>query len=143
VGILSRIMRAVRSGLSADYGRFERSREVERAFESCQVLADFNYYYSGPDVYPSAILGIHREYALRSRLWKKLDLTEAQLKAWVGEMSDSIDSAPMYRGFFILDHKGKHIGVFYSPEKTMVRIEPDNEVVVGVPTEIAKLEQGS
>jgi hypothetical protein len=142
MGIFQKAMKAIRSILSSDYGRFKRSREVEKIFEGYQVLPDYTYYYSGPGADPTAIMGIHRDYSLRSRLWKKVDLTESQLKAWVDEMSDHIDFAPMPHGFSISDHTKKPIGVFYSPEQTNVRIEEDNKIVVGVPGESAKLEQG-
>jgi hypothetical protein len=142
VGILQKAIKAIRLRLSSDYGSFKRSRDVEEIFEGCQVLPDYTYYYSGPGADPMAIMGIHRDYVLRSRLWKRVDLTESQLEAWVSEMSDHIDFAPMPHGFFILDHTKKPIGVFYSSEPTNVRIEKGNRIVVGVPGEFAKLEQG-
>lgn len=48
----------------------------------------------------------------------------------------------MPHGFLILDGTGKQIGVFYSANKTKVRIESGNEVIVGIPKVFAKLEQG-
>jgi hypothetical protein len=142
MGILQKVTKAIRSSLSSDYGSFKRSREVERIFEGYQILADHTYYTVGPDADPIAIMGIHRDHTLRSRLWKKVDLTESQLKAWVDEMSNHIDFAPMPHGFFILDQTKRPIGVFYSPEQTNVRIQRGNEIIVGVPGESAKLEQG-
>ena len=129
-------------GLSSRYGSFKQSREVDRIFETYEVLPDFCYYYSGPDAEPTAILGVHNDYCLRSRLWKKVDLTQPQLKAWVDLMSDHIDFAPMPRGFFVLDDRGREIGIFYSVDKTKVKIEEGNEIVVRMPDEVPVLDRG-
>ena len=128
--------------LAATYGSFRRSREVDKLFETYQVLPDFIYYYSGPDAQPTAILGIRTDYSLRSRLWKEVVLTQPQLRAWVDRMNDHIDFAPTPCGFFILDKTGKAVGLFYSTKGTRIKMEKDNEIVVHVPDEAPFIEQG-
>lgn len=135
-------MEAIRSGLSSKYGSFKMSREVDRIFETYEVLPDFSYYYSGPHAEPTAILGVHNDYCLCSRSWKKVDLTQPQLKAWVDLMSDHIDYAPMLRGFFMLDDRGRKIGILYSTKKTKVKIEKGNRIVVHLPEEVPVLDRG-
>ena len=130
------------SSLAATYGSFRRSREVDKIFETYQVLPDFTYYYSGPDFEPTAILGIRNDYSLRSRLWKRVALTQPQLRAWVDRMSDPIDVAPMPCGFFILDGTGKAVGIFYSIKGTRIKMDKDNEIVVHVPDQAPFIEQG-
>ena len=142
MGIFGRAIEAIRSSLSSKYGSFRQSRAVGRLFESYEILPDFIYYYTGPDAEPTAILGVHNDYSLRSRFWKKVDLTQRQLKAWVDLMSDHIDFAPMPRGFFVLDDRGTEIGIFYSVNKTKVKIEKGDEIVVCIPDEVPVLDRG-
>jgi len=130
------------SNLAATYGSFRRSRQVDKIFETYQVLPDFTYYYSGPEAEPTAILGIRNDYSLRSRLWKKVALTQPQLRAWVDRMSDPIDFAPIPCGFFLLDKTGNTVGIFYSIKGTTIKIEKDNEIVVHVPDQAPFIEQG-
>ena len=121
------------SGCASRYGRLQANRDVTNLFETYQILGDYRYYYSGPDARPYAVMGIHREYSLGSKLWKPVDLTEAQLKSWI--------QSGMHRRFFrtpygydILDSTGKRIGIWYSMwPTTTIKTESDNRVMVYTP----------
>ena len=68
-------------GCGSSYGNIQRSREVGRLFENTEILPDHNYYYSGPDAIPYALIGIDKKYTLESRYWKRINLTEEQLRS--------------------------------------------------------------
>lgn len=118
-----------------NYGTFKEDAKITEAFAAAQILPDYKYYYSGPANYPTAILGIHRDYQLQSDLWNKTDLTESRLKEWMDELNDSFRSFKYgYHGFAILDQTGKQVGIWYSMlGGVTVKIKPDNQIIVYTP----------
>lgn len=56
------------------YGKIKPSRGVTGLFESCIVNSSLNYYISGSESCPDAIMGIDKGYILVSDLWKKENL---------------------------------------------------------------------
>jgi hypothetical protein len=122
------------SGCAGNYGLIQRSREAGRSFESYQVFSDHNYYFSGPAAIPYAIIGIHQDYTLKSRLWKRVDLTPDQLKRWLDlGMQGTLGFPPS--GSYIYGPDGQQIGIWYSIfNGTVVKMENDNLVVVHPPS---------
>ena len=100
-----------------NYGSIVPDGRVMEAFDKFQVNPKYDYFYSGSEVYPSAVIGLDKAYALDSDLWKKVDMTPAKLREIVMSMKDKAATvnfkAPLH-GFAILDDKGKQIGVWYS-----------------------------
>ncbi len=95
-------------------GSVEEDRDVTASFRSFEFRPDLNYYSSGPDAHPHALMGLKKDYVLDSDLWKRVN-NEAELKAMVWGMNK--DAREMYtnvRGFRILDNEGKAIGAWYS-----------------------------
>ncbi|MFC1817186.1 hypothetical protein ACFL0M_14915 [Thermodesulfobacteriota bacterium] len=124
-------------GCLANYGTYRASDEVNKAFEAFQVLPDYTYYYSGSDVSPDAIIGIHKRYKLSSAdLWTKVDPTSKQLKYWVEAMTmenhRGFPESP--DGFYVLDPDGNQIGIYYTLwAPGPVKMEEDNQVSVYLP----------
>ena len=114
---------------------FKDDPQITETFASGQILPDYKYYYSGPVNFPIAILGIHKDYQLRSDLWNEADMLEKQLKAWIAELDDSFRSFKYrYHGAAILDNTGKQVGIWYSMVGSVtVQIKPGNQVVVYTP----------
>jgi len=100
-----------------NYGSIVPDGRVMEAFDKFQVNPNYDYFYSGSEVYPSAVIGLDKAYALDSDLWKKVDMTPTKLREIVMSMKDKAATvnfkAPLH-GFAILDDKGKQIGVWYS-----------------------------
>ncbi len=120
---------------AANYGGLRLSNEVNRLFESYQVLDDHNYYYSGSDNRPEAILGVHKDYTLSSTLWKPVELTPDQLRTWVNMMTDHRGTSFRTYGARVVAPGEKEIGVWYSPyDWTGVRMENDGRVIINTPT---------
>ncbi|GEM_PF-646230 len=120
-------------GCSGNYGIIQKSREAGRIFEKHQVLEDHNYYFSGPAASPYAVIAIHQDYTLKSRLWKKTDLTTGQLERWLALGMQKTTGWPA-SGSFILGPDGQKIGMWFSIFRgTVVKLEDDNTVVVHPP----------
>ena len=120
-------------GCSGNYGNIQRSREAGRSFENFQVYDDHNYYFSGPANSPYAIIGIQKDYVLKTRLWKRVDLTPEKLKSWLNlGMQGTLGFPPA--GGYILGPDREKIGIWYSIfNGTVVKMENDNIVVVHPP----------
>ncbi len=114
------------------YGKIKRDRDVNRIFQTYQVLADHKYYTTGQGNIPHAIIGIQDSFKLRSGIWKPVDLTTPLLRSWVTQM-DNIYGYPPY-GSRILDDNGQPLGIWYSSKQwTTVIIEEKNEIAVLAP----------
>ena len=61
---------------------------VMQAFDKFQVNPNYNYFYSGSEVYPNAVIGLDKAYTLESHLWKKVDMTPAKLREIVTFMKN-------------------------------------------------------
>lgn len=98
-----------------NYGSIVPDGGVTDAFDKYQVNPSYNYYYSGSEVYPSAVISLDKAYALDSDLWKKVDMTPAKLREIVMNMKNKAATvnfmAPLH-GFVMLDDRGKQIGVW-------------------------------
>ena len=126
----------VKSSSAKKWGKIVPDNEATAAFETYQINADFNYYISGSDVYPNAILGLNKAYTLDSTLWKKVELTPAKLQVMVVDMkSKARDIGQKQFGFVVLDEQGRKIGVWYSllTATAPVRIKDDNTVIIYTP----------
>ena len=116
-------------------GSVEEDRDVATSFRSFEYRPDMNYYSSGPDAHPNALMGLNKDYALEPGLWKKVNSAD-ELKTMVWGMNKN--AREMYasvRGFRILDNEGKAIGVWYShiSERAMLIMKGDRKVLVYTP----------
>lgn len=123
-------------GAGGDY--LKGSSEVTAEFEKYVVRPGYQYFYSGSDAYPNAILGLDKRYFLTNDLWKPVALTQAKLKDWVDYMQEkTVFSKQPLHGFVILDDKGNQIGVWYSVLRAItlirVRLEPESRVWIDTP----------
>ena len=124
--------------LFKNYGRIEPDGTVTNAFEKYQVNPKYNYYISGSEVYPNAIIGLDKAYALEPDLWKPVEMTPKKLRELVQYMHDKATSVSLgmaLHGFAMLDDKGKQIGVWYSilEAKTSLKMKGDRTVIIITP----------
>jgi hypothetical protein len=97
------------------YGTITPSQDITKAYEDFSVDSELNYYISGSDTYPNAIIGIGKTWMLESDLWKKKDLSSREMKELVQNMqSRALELNIMLHGFVILDRKGRKIGNWFS-----------------------------
>jgi hypothetical protein len=129
---------ACTSSLFKNYGKITPDRDASKAFESYQINPNYNYYISGSDVYPNAIMGLDKAYKLESDLWKQVDMTPQKLRELVIDMQNkvrSLDIRLALHGFAIFDDKGKQIGVWYSilAATTSLMMKDDRTVIIITP----------
>ncbi|MEW5733780.1 MAG: hypothetical protein AB1921_02935 [Thermodesulfobacteriota bacterium] len=121
------------AGLFKNYGTFVPDDATADMFESYQVNPAYNYYFSGTDAVPNAILGVDKKYTLKSSLWKPVDLTPARLKSWINLMLNEGQTLPP-AGLAVMDGAGNQVGVWFSYyATTFVRMLPENSLEVAVP----------
>ena len=97
------------------YGELRPSKEATEAFETFRVDPGKEYYLSGSDVYPNAIIGIDKSRTLVTDLWKRREMTAEGMKELVGNMrSRAMEHMAFLQGFDILDDRGAKIGEWFS-----------------------------
>jgi len=114
---------------------FHADMRINDALESYHPLPGYTYYYSGPEDFPLAILGIRPEYRLKKQFWIPVDLTEKKLQDWM-ELIDNPHRGmkSRYHGKVIRTSEGEEIGIWYSPQEwSTVRVGPDREVIIYTP----------
>ena len=95
-------------------GSFEADRDVARSFERFEFRQDLNYYSSGSDSHPNALMGLGKEYILESDLWKKVDKAETLKEMVQGMQKKTGELYLVLHGFQILDNGGKAVGIWYA-----------------------------
>ena len=118
-----------------NYGSIAPRGDATEAFESYQVQPDLNYYFSGSDTWPDALMGLNKAYTLDSSLWKKLEMTPEIMKKMVSSMKGR-PSVPILHGFAILDPQGRQIGQWYSVLNIRTVIKMVDEKTVDIYTPI-------
>jgi hypothetical protein len=117
---------------TATYGRLENSPEITQVFKDGKILSSYQYYTSGFQRIPYAIIAVDSEFQLRSGGWQALDMDTATLNQIVFRMDHVYSLAP--RGAWILDHEGNRLGVWYSSQYyTTVERRPKNQILVVSP----------
>ena len=122
--------------MAGKYGSIVPDGSAAAAFESFQLSAGLNYYVSGSDEYPNAMLGLNREYVLDSTLWKRIDPTPARFRDLVLQMQTRAGQVGFRQyGCAVLDDQGHQIGIWYSilPASTPVVMKGDRHVEVYTP----------
>ena len=120
----------------AIYGKIRPSREVTTAYECFTVDPNLNYYISGSDTYPNAIIGIDKTWTLESDLWKKKDFISQSMKELVENMrAKSAEQTLTLHGFDIFDNRGRKIGDWFSIMGIIMTVEITGErrVIVHTP----------
>lgn len=121
--------------ISTRYGKIRPSQDVTTAYECFSVDSNLNYYISGSDTYPNAIIGIDKTWTLESDLWRKKDLSSKSMKELVQNMqSKAAEQNIMLHGFVIFDNKGRTIGDWFSIMGLIMTVEVTGEKSVIVYT---------
>lgn len=123
--------------LFRNYGRINPSNEATRAFENYQVNTEYRYYISGSNLYPNALMGLHRDYRLDPEtLWKEVAMTPGRMKEIVEHMkTKAAEYRRLQYGFEMSDDKGRPIGVWYSilTAPTFLRMQENGAVRIDTP----------
>lgn len=124
------------SGCGGNYGRISKDIEINRSFLNADILPDYNYYYTGPEGLPSAVLRINKKYELVSDLWVLFEPSEKVLKKWVENIRFYNRGGIRYYpyGYKIVYCDGETIGGWYSVwDWTSIECLEDKKVKVAPP----------
>jgi hypothetical protein len=123
--------------MNGPYGSITPDQAVEKNFEAFILDPGMNYYYSGPDIYPNALIGLKKAYVLDNDFWKPVEPNPKTFRHMIENMKYKAQShGTAEHGFVMKDPQGNPIGVWYSilSIKTMVvKMGPDNKVMVYTP----------
>ena len=119
----------------ANYGSILPDVGVEKDFDAMRMDSRMNYYYSGSDALPNAIVGLNKAHTIRPEIWKPVENERTfaeQIKA-MRARAMTVHTLP--RGFLIRDDKGGAIGTWYSllEGRTYVKMGDDREVIIETP----------
>jgi hypothetical protein len=133
-GILLFLSSTLLTGCFENYGRLKHNMDVTRAFTNNQIMQDYKYYYYGRTNMPYAVIGIDREYQMRSKMWREVDQNTEKFKEMVFWVWDDYRYSNQYnfiKGADILDPDGKKIGIWYSGLWwAAIRFEENKRIVV-------------
>ena len=123
------------AGCSANYGSLQRSIEVDRAFNRYEVRYDHRYYYAGGQNDPTAIMAIHEDYTLGTKVWSPMkEVSPEVIKRRVEAMSEQLGYSLQNYGGRIVDPDGKAVGLWFSRyTSVIIRFEDDNVITVTLP----------
>jgi len=99
-----------------NYGMLKPSADVTAAFESYRQAPDLDYWFSGPESHPIAIIGVERRFRFDSaEHWMRVSAGEKPLKKLIaGMQSGALQVNRNLRGFEMVDQRGERIGDWYS-----------------------------
>jgi hypothetical protein len=107
--LLTAFILAFLAGCSGNYGRLEINSMVEQAFKNDEMLDHYQYYYSGRENKPSAIIGIDPAFQFSSKFWTAIE--PSLFKTMVGRMFPEYG---FLYGAYIMSPEGRKAGVWYS-----------------------------
>ena len=122
--------------LFKNYGGITPNAAAAKAFEAYQLDSRVNYYISGSDVYPNALMGLNKTYTLVSDLWKKIEPTPQEFWEIIQRMqTKALERGQHQHGFAMLDDQGHPIGVWYSllSVRTAIQMKGEGKVVILTP----------
>ena len=128
---------AVFIGCSANYGRLEISNAVEQAFRNNEMLDHYQYYYSGRENKPSAIIGIDPAFQFSSKFWTAIE--PSQFTTMVGRMFPEYG---FLYGAYMMNPEGKKAGVWYSWVNTYTIKFDGDRIIVFSPEPYADNDDG-
>ena len=119
-------------GCFENYGRLQRSTEVQTMFETGQLPSEFNYHFYGNRSHPYAVMGLEPGWTLRSTIWRKVELSTEEFRymtKWVWE-----DLGYYKYGANILDPEFDKIGIIYTSSwMATVKVDKDTKTVEVMP----------
>jgi hypothetical protein len=124
--------------LFKNYGKITPDGNVTNAFDAYQINPNYNYYISGTNMAPRAIIGLDKALTLEPDLWRQVEPTPEKLRELVDGVNSkgNVSGRRLGRnGFAMFDEKGKQIGIWYStPEAvTSLRMKDEHTVIIFTP----------
>ena len=124
---------------SSDYGVLRTDPEVTKTFVSRNPYPDYNYYYTRNAIHPQAIMGLDKEYTLKSDIWTEVDSDSVPLEQLLERLLMSKSQA--LSGANLISPNDKKMGVWFATSSgatIKMRSEYEIEYVRPWPPEDAK-----
>ena len=125
------------SAITGRYGSILPDDAAQKSFESYRMDPTMNYYYSGSDASPNAIIGLKKTYELDNDLWKPVAADNKAFKSLVRGIQHIADFYQMpLHGFVMKDDQGRPVGIWYSVltvKTRLLEMGKGNKVVVYTP----------
>jgi hypothetical protein len=104
------------SRLGENIGMLKPSDTVTASFESHRLEPDLDYWFSGPESHPIAIIGVAKKLRFdSSRHWMKVPPGGESLRRLIeGMQSKALQMNGTLRGCEMVDQRGERIGEWYS-----------------------------
>jgi hypothetical protein len=98
------------------YGKLNPSESGTANLQSHREAPDLEYYYSGPESHPLAIIGVEKKFRFDSvKHWMRIGPGQDSLKRLIeGMQSGALQLNQNLRGFEMVDQRGERIGEWYS-----------------------------
>ena len=121
-------------------GTIRESGDITRKYRDLTIDPNYNYYWSGTELNPDAIMGLDKNLTVQSKFWHQIDLDKEQLEYWVtwGDRQTvdegfSLRYLGKYMGAYIVDNEGKVVGDWYSKKDWGIFEFPGNNVIIPHP----------
>jgi hypothetical protein len=118
------------------YGKLTPSDQASTAWRSYGIDPDCNYFISGSDDFPNAIMGLSKSLTLDSDLWKRIEPAPAIIRDLVDNMGmRAAEGNQFLQGCDILDDKGRRVGSWFSLPglDIMIKKTGDNRFAISTP----------
>jgi hypothetical protein len=99
---------------TANTGGVQKSSEVARAFESYFAVPDYEYYLYNQENNPYAVVGLQKDYFIKSPDWRPLDPNSDKFKKVIDLVKDFPRGFTQPYGSYIMAPEGERIGMWYS-----------------------------
>ena len=126
-----------------DMADVNNSMKAEEFFTSWPLPEQYEYYYAGRDIKPTAFLALHKDYTLDSKFWTKITPTEEMKETWKDEFSMKVlTTTTEFKGFEVALSSGEHVGMVYSRNYwvTAWPLEPGSKQMVIPPPELSPIQ---
>ena len=96
-------------------GMLRPSDAATENLRACRTVPDLDYWFSGPESYPVAIIGVERRFRFDTAgHWVRVEGEEALRRLVTGMQSRALQANRDLRGFEMVDGRGERIGEWYS-----------------------------
>ncbi|HET58460.1 MAG TPA: hypothetical protein ENN35_08475 [Deltaproteobacteria bacterium] len=117
------------------YGRLRPGSAPLESDAAAHVDPGKNYYTSGSEDYPNALMGLDKEWFLESDSWNKRNLTDSEIQELLSDMRHrGMEHMLFFQWFDILDHRRWKIGEWYGVQGTHITIKILGEKRVSITT---------
>ncbi len=116
------------------YGHLVKSYEVENEFKTGTIPTNYSYYFNGWTSEPDAIIGISKDYVLKSKLWKPFNPEELSIQTLRQRMYQRNRNRGSFQGAWLKDHKGEIMGIYFSDNKNAtIKMAGDKQIAYITP----------